>query len=109
LRLPVFAGHDPLHEFIEQRYGECGIAMAGAPNHALDDQLASRRAERRDTTAQVVGSISRPVRTGTKLGHGAQIFLFQRRQAVESNPEKAFVQRCDCTGCRVFDVLKRER
>jgi hypothetical protein len=36
--------HDPLHEFVEQRYGESGISMIWAPDHPLENEAGSKRA-----------------------------------------------------------------
>jgi hypothetical protein len=42
LNYPLVARHHPLHELVEQGHGKCRIAMAGAPDHALGDQLTAR-------------------------------------------------------------------
>jgi len=57
LLLPVIAGHDALHELIKQGNGESRVAVAWTPDHALGDQLAPGRAERRDPAAKLFGNI----------------------------------------------------
>src|SRR5262249_8246666 len=88
---PVVARHDSAHEFIEQRDGESCITVTRTPNHALCDQLTSRRAEGSHLSAQLVRNDARPMRTRSELRHGAKVFLFQRRQTVETNAEETFV------------------
>ncbi len=42
---PVVPRHDPLHELIEHRHREGGVAVIGAPDHALGDQGAACRSQ----------------------------------------------------------------
>ena len=42
---PVFPGHDPMHELVEQRHGKSGVAVTRAPHHAFADQRAASRAQ----------------------------------------------------------------
>ena len=62
---PVVIRHDAPHERVEQRHGEVGIAVARAPDHALGDQLAPRRSERRYRPLQDPCDIARPMRSRT--------------------------------------------
>lgn len=55
---PIVAWHDPAHKLVEQRHGECRIAVTGAPNHALGDKLISGGTERRNFALQYPGDIA---------------------------------------------------
>jgi len=83
--------------------------VAWAPDHAFGDELIAGRAERRDLPAQLLGNVTGAVRTRTKLGHGAQIAFFHRRQAVEANAEKTFVQGHDGRLRGDFHITQRDR
>ena len=56
--LPVLTGDDTTHELVKQRHRECSVAVIGAPDHALRDQLASGWAEGRHLSTQLVRNIS---------------------------------------------------
>ena len=45
LRSPVITGHDPMHELVDERDGECGIAVVGAQIMPTLRALASETAD----------------------------------------------------------------
>ena len=51
LVVPSISRHDATHELIKEGYGEGRIAVVRAPNHALGDNSAAHRSERRDLAA----------------------------------------------------------
>src|SRR5690606_31520471 len=60
---PRVPRHDPLHELIEERNGERGISMRGAPHHALADDLSSCGSKGRNLAAKDGGDIAGAVRS----------------------------------------------
>lgn len=72
-----------MHELIEQRHGERGVAMIGTPDHPLGDELASGRSQRIDFAIQEDRDISGTMRSRPQLGHRALVLLLGRGQAVE--------------------------
>src|SRR5271165_558092 len=94
--LPLDAGHDSPHELVKQGHCERSVAVTRTPDHTFDNQLTSDRPKRCDITAQLFGDVAGTVGPGTKLGHGAQIFLLQRGQTIEADAKEALIKRSSC-------------
>src|SRR4029077_20381878 len=45
---PRVAGHDSLHEFVEERNGECCFSVGLAPDHAFGNETGTSWSERSD-------------------------------------------------------------
>jgi len=91
-------GHLTLHEFVEERYGEGGLAMALTRNHALIDQLLTHSRYGRSLDAEHVCDVAGLVRTRSELRHRAKIFLLELGQTVEAHAEEVGVQVGDDAG-----------
>ena len=66
--------------------------MGRAVHHAFLDQAGTHRPEPVDLDVQGIGDIARPVGAEAQLGHGAQVALFARGQAVKTDAEEILVQ-----------------
>ena len=91
-RLPAGARHDAAHERVEQRRGECRIAVARTPYHPFGDQLIAGRREGFNLALQQARDLAGAVRPGAKLRHRSEVTLLQRRQAVKPHPEETFIK-----------------
>ena len=109
LRIFLHLRHRAEHELVEQRHGECHVAMRRAVNHALLNQLRSHRAKAVDFHAERIGDVAAAVRARTKTGHGAQKPLLARREPVEADPEKILIQSLNHRRGGLLDDLQSDR
>ena len=56
--LPMIVGHDSFHELVEEGDCESSIPVAGAVDHSLVDELASRWCEGSDFSIQLMSDIT---------------------------------------------------
>jgi len=101
--------HLSSHEAVEQRHGECRLAMPLAPYHALVHQLLPDRRYGGCAHVQGGGDVPCLVRSRSEFGHGAQVLLLQHGQAVETHAEKVGVEVGDHVGRRVRHYFRRDR
>src|SRR5690606_13784203 len=66
---PFLTRHDALHETVEHRHGERGITVAGAPHHALGNEMVAGRAQAGHLASQQRGNVPGTVRPRAKLRH----------------------------------------
>ena len=101
--------HDPLHEVVEERYGERRVAVGRAVDHALGDERVAYGSDRRDFPIQDVGDIARSVGPGPELRHGSQVALLGRCHSIEAHAEKARVEFSECLGRCAPRVVEFDR
>ena len=89
--------HCPPEKFIEQRHGECGIAVGGTVDHSLRDQPASTGSRRLHFEVELRRYVAGTMRTRAKLCHSPQVPLLRWRQPVEPHPEEVRIQVCHHT------------
>ena len=102
---PTVAGtrrspHNPLQILVEQRHREGGVTVRRAVDHPLLHQSRPRGGHTLDGPSQNLRDRPRTNGPGSQLGHGAQIFPFERSRTFEANAEEGRVEFADGNGCR---------
>src|SRR5437762_4839707 len=87
--------HCPKHELIEQRYGECHVAMGRTIDHPFLDQACSHWADAVDLNAEGMCDVATTLRAGAQTSHRTQEAFLTGCKSVKTHTKETLIESFD--------------